>query len=62
MKYSQRTSKNVKMSSFSDFLFYVAVSSGVPRGLSLAGKFSLEGPTGHCTGPTSQYSEKKLEK
>jgi len=59
MKYSPRTFKNVKMSSFLHFLFYIAIISGVTRGLSLAGKFSEEWPTSHCMGLTSQHSEKK---
>ena len=46
------------MSSFLHFLFYIAIISGVTRGLSLAGKFSEEWPTSHCMGLTSQHSEK----
>ena len=57
MKYSPRTLENVKMSSFLHFLFCTVIISGVTRALSQGGKFSWKGPTGHCTGPTSQHSE-----
>jgi len=50
------------MSSFLHFLFYIAIISIVTRGLRQGGKFSKKGPTGYCTGPASQQSEKKLEK
>jgi len=40
------------------FLFYIAVMSGVTKGLSQGGKLRLKGPTGHCTGYTSQHSDK----
>jgi len=46
-KYSPRTFKNIKMSSFLHFLFYIAVISGVTRDLSQGGKFYQKGPTGH---------------
>jgi len=60
MKYSPSTFKNVEMS-FLHFLFYIAIFS-VTRRLSQGGKRCWKGPTGHCTGPTSQQSEKELEK
>ena len=50
------------MSSYVHFLFYVAIISTVTRSLSQGGKLSYKGTTGYCTGPTSQQSEKKLEK
>jgi len=59
IKYSPRTFKNVKMSSFLHFLFYIAVIHCVTRGLIQGGKLSWKGLTGHWTGPTSQHSAKK---
>jgi len=38
MKQSPRTLKNVKISSYLHFLFYIAIISGVTRGLSQGGK------------------------
>jgi len=59
MKYSLRTFENVLIFAF---LFYIATISVGTTALSQGGKLSSKGPTGHCTGPTSQHSEKNLEK
>jgi len=52
--------KNVEMSSFLQFIFYIAIISGVAKGLRQGGKHRQEGPTGHCPGSTIQHSEKSL--
>jgi len=44
MKYSLRAYKNVKMSSFSRFLFYLVIISGVTRGFSQGGNLAKRGP------------------
>jgi len=44
MKYSLRTLKNVKMSSFSHFLFYLVIISGVTRSFSQGGNLAKRGP------------------
>jgi len=59
MKYYLRIFETVILFAF---LFYIAIISGVTRALSQGGKLSQKGPTGHCTGPTSQHSKKTWER
>jgi len=61
MKYSPRTFKNVRMSSFLHFLLYVAIISGVTRGLSLAKKFDKRGPLATVRGPLPNIQKKISE-
>jgi len=58
MKYSLGTFENILLFAF---LFFIAIINGVTRALSQGGKRSWKEPTGHCTGPTSQHSEKTWE-
>jgi len=50
--------KNFLLFTFSILHSYI---SGVTKGLSQGGKLRWKGPTGHCTGSTSQHSEKTWE-
>jgi len=61
MKYSPITFKNVKMSSFLHFVFYIAIRN-VTRLLSKDRNVSKKGPLASVRGPLANNQKKKLEK
>jgi len=61
MKWSPRTLKNVKISSFLHFLFYIAVISGVTKGLSQVANLDKRDPLTTVRGPRAD-TQTKLDK
>jgi len=55
------TLKNVKISSFLHFLFYIAIISGVTKVLSQGGKLRLKGPLATAQGSLPNTQKKTWE-